>query len=134
MKKTRFVEEYFIDPSSGQRAIYEALFGKEKKHSSDRTAPCSFFIFPKVKSAIKGTSFESVDVAKAKVTEPDTRSASNTGHGQTNPRVSMKLCVTVEGNPHGNILPDFSSSYWPEMSNKINPVSLLLHPHVWIPL
>ena len=32
-------------------------------------APCDFFLFPKVKSALKGTRFESVEAVKAKVTE-----------------------------------------------------------------
>ncbi|KAJ8951164.1 hypothetical protein NQ318_021608 [Aromia moschata] len=32
-------------------------------------APCDFFLFPKVKSALKGTRFESVEVVKAKATE-----------------------------------------------------------------
>jgi len=39
----------------------------------------------------------------------------------------MKLCVMVEGSPRVNALPSFSSSTWPEMSNKFNPVSLLPH-------
>ena len=38
----------------------------------------------------------------------------------------MNLCVTVEGSPQVNALPS-SSSTWPEMSNKSNPVSLLPH-------
>jgi transposase len=32
-------------------------------------APGDFFLFPKIKSALKGTRFESVDAVKAKVTE-----------------------------------------------------------------
>jgi len=39
----------------------------------------------------------------------------------------MNLCVTVEGSPRVNALPSSSSSTWPEMSNKSNPVSLLPH-------
>jgi hypothetical protein len=39
----------------------------------------------------------------------------------------MKLCVTVEGSPRVNALPSSSSSTWPEMSHKSNPVSLLPH-------
>jgi hypothetical protein len=39
----------------------------------------------------------------------------------------MKLCVTVEGSPRVNALPSSSSSMWPEMSHKSNPVSLLPH-------
>ena len=43
----------------------------------------------------------------------------------------MKLCVKVEGSPRVYALPSSSSSAWPEMSNKSNPVSLLPH-HVYI--
>ena len=32
-------------------------------------APCYFFLFPQIKSALKGTRFESVDVEKAEATE-----------------------------------------------------------------
>jgi len=32
-------------------------------------APCDFFLFPKIKSALKGTRFESVYAVKAKATE-----------------------------------------------------------------
>jgi hypothetical protein len=39
----------------------------------------------------------------------------------------MNLCVMVEGSPLVNALPSSSSSTWPEMSNKSNPVSLLPH-------
>ena len=39
----------------------------------------------------------------------------------------MNLCVTLEGSPRVNALPSSSSSTWPEMSNKSNPVSLLPH-------
>ena len=72
MKETRFVEECLMDPSSGQRAspqraIYEALCGE--KHSSGKTSPCDFFLFPKVKPLLKGTRFKSVDAVKAKAAE-----------------------------------------------------------------
>ena len=43
----------------------------------------------------------------------------------------MKLCVKVEGSPRVNASPSSSSSTWPEMSNKSNPVSLLPH-HVCV--
>ena len=36
---------------------------------SPHLAPCDFFLFPKIKSALKGTRFESVDAAKAKATQ-----------------------------------------------------------------
>ena len=32
-------------------------------------APCNFSLFPKIKSALKGTSFESVDAVQAKATQ-----------------------------------------------------------------
>jgi len=32
-------------------------------------APCDFFLFPKIKSALKGTRFESVDAVKAKASQ-----------------------------------------------------------------
>ena len=32
-------------------------------------APCDFFLFPKIKSELKGTRFESVDAVKAKATQ-----------------------------------------------------------------
>ena len=36
---------------------------------SPALAPGDFFLFPKIKSALKGTRFESVDAVKAKATE-----------------------------------------------------------------
>ena len=74
------MEECLMDSSSRQRAstqraICEEVFG-EKQHSSDGTstyspdlAPCDFFLFPKIKSALKGTRFEFVDAVKAKATQ-----------------------------------------------------------------
>ena len=68
------MEECLMDSSLRQRAICEEVFG-EKQHSSDGTpytpelAPCDFFVFAKIKSALKGTRFESVDALKAKVTQ-----------------------------------------------------------------
>jgi hypothetical protein len=32
-------------------------------------APCDFFLFPKIKSALKGTQFDSMEAVKAKATE-----------------------------------------------------------------
>jgi hypothetical protein len=69
-----------MDSSSGQRAstqcaICEEVFG-EKQHSSDGTSTVlagpstvRIFLFPKVKSALKGTRFASVDAVKAKATQ-----------------------------------------------------------------
>ncbi|GFG32268.1 hypothetical protein Cfor_09902 [Coptotermes formosanus] len=36
---------------------------------SPELAPCDIFIFPKIKSVLKGARFESVDAVKAKATE-----------------------------------------------------------------
>jgi len=74
------VEECLIDSSSRQRAstqraVSEEVFG-EKQHSSDGTSTVLYgpsavrlFLFPKIKSALKGTRFESVDAVKAKATQ-----------------------------------------------------------------
>jgi len=43
----------------------------------------------------------------------------------------MNLYVMVEGSPRVNALPSSSSSTWPEMSNKCNPISLLPHLVSW---
>ena len=74
------MEECLMDSSSRQRAstqraICEEVFGK-KQHSSDGTptvlngpSTVRLFLFPKIKSALKGTRFESVDAVKAKATQ-----------------------------------------------------------------
>ena len=69
------MEECLMDSSSRQRAICEEVFG-EKQHSSDGTSTVlsgpstvRLFLFPKIKSALKGTRFESVDAVKAKATQ-----------------------------------------------------------------
>jgi len=61
--------------ASTQRAICEKVFG-EKQQSSDGTPtyspdlePCDFIFFPKIKSALKGTRFVSVDAVKAQATQ-----------------------------------------------------------------
>jgi len=36
---------------------------------SPDVAPCDFFLLPKIKSALKGTRFKSVDAVKAKATQ-----------------------------------------------------------------
>ena len=41
---------------------------EQPPYSSD-LAPCDFFLSPKIKSALKGTRFESVDAVKAKLTQ-----------------------------------------------------------------
>ena len=74
------MEECLMDSSSlqrasTQRAICEEVFGK-KQHSSDRTSTVlsgpstvQLFLFPKIKSALKGNRFEAVDTVKAKATQ-----------------------------------------------------------------
>jgi len=61
--------------ASTQRAIREEVFG-EKQHSSDGTSTVlsgpstmRLFLFPKIKSALKGTRFESVHAVKEKATQ-----------------------------------------------------------------
>ena len=58
-----------------KRAICEEVFG-EKQHSTDGTSTVlsgpsnvRLFFFPKIKSALKGTIFGSVDAVKAKATQ-----------------------------------------------------------------
>ena len=79
-KETRHVEECLMDSSSRQRAstqcaICEEIFG-EKQHSSDGTSTVltgpstvRLFLFPKIKSVLKGTRFKSMDAVKAKATQ-----------------------------------------------------------------
>ena len=43
---------------------------------------------------------------------------SNSGNGKTNRHMWMKLCVTVEGNPHANAPSSSLLSKWSEMSKK----------------
>ena len=58
-----------------QRPVCQVVFDEAQDHSvehppySPDLAPSDFFLFPKIKSALKGTRFESVDVMKAKATE-----------------------------------------------------------------
>ena len=61
--------------ASTQRVICEEVFG-EKQHSSDGisavlSGPSTvrLFLFPKIKSVLKGTRFESVDAVEAKATK-----------------------------------------------------------------
>ena len=74
------MEECLMDSSSRQRAstqraICEEVFGEnnipvvEHPPYSPDLAPCDFFLFLKIKSALKGTRFESVDAVKAKATQ-----------------------------------------------------------------
>jgi len=58
-----------------KRAICEEVFG-EKQHSTDGTSTVlsgpstvRLFLFPKIKSVLKGTRFVSVDAVKAKATQ-----------------------------------------------------------------
>jgi len=61
--------------ASTQRAICEEVFGEnnipvmEYPSYSPDLAPCDFFLFPKIKSALKGARFESVDAVEAKATQ-----------------------------------------------------------------
>jgi len=57
-----------------QRPVCQNVFDEAQDHSAGTSpyspdqAPCDF-LFPKIKSALKGTSFESVDAVKARATE-----------------------------------------------------------------
>ena len=67
------MEECLMDSSSRQRAstqraICEEVFGEYGEYPPD-LAPCDIFLFPKIKSALKGTRFESVNAVEAKATQ-----------------------------------------------------------------
>jgi hypothetical protein len=61
--------------ASTQRATCEEVFGEsnipvmEHPPYSWGLAPCDIFLFPKIKSALKETRFESVGAVKAKATQ-----------------------------------------------------------------
>jgi len=74
------VEQCITDSSSPQRAstqraICEEVFGEkdipvmENPPYTPDLATCDFFLFPKIKSALKGTRFGSVDAVKTKATQ-----------------------------------------------------------------
>jgi hypothetical protein len=53
----------------------------------------TFFLFPKIKSALKGTHFESVDAVKAKATEVMKKiSEKDLQHGFQPWKIHMELC------------------------------------------
>ena len=56
-------------------------------------APCDFFLFPKIKSALKGTWFESVDAVKAKATQLlNSITQDNLQHCFQRWKIRMKRC------------------------------------------
>ena len=56
-------------------------------------APCDFFLFPKIKSALKGTRFESVDAVKAEATELMNKlSEDDLQHCFQQWKIRMELC------------------------------------------
>jgi hypothetical protein len=61
--------------------------------------PCDFFLFPKIKFALKGTCFQSVDAVKAKVTEVMKKlSEKDLQHCFQQWKICMELCrVLGEG-------------------------------------
>ena len=61
--------------ASTQSDVYPAVCDEKKipvlehpPYSSD-VAPCDFFLFPKIKSELKGIIFESIDALKIKATQ-----------------------------------------------------------------
>jgi hypothetical protein len=79
-EKARIVEEEIMDSASkqcacSQRSRWEAGFNhkcipvlQHPLYSPD-LAPCDFYLFPKVKSTLKGTNFQSVDEVKSKTAD-----------------------------------------------------------------
>jgi hypothetical protein len=60
------------DNAPAHNALSVKLFlAKHKKHPpySPDLAPCDFFLFPKIKSALKGTRFEPIDAVRVKTME-----------------------------------------------------------------
>jgi hypothetical protein len=67
---------------------------------SPELALCDFFLFPKIKSALKGTHFESVDAVKAKATEVmKTLSEKDLQHCFQQWKIRMEWC-TGQGGDH----------------------------------
>jgi hypothetical protein len=74
------VEKQVVDFAPGQRTWHNALSVKrylaargtpvlEHAPYSPDLAPCDFFLFPKIKSILKGTRFESMEEVKRKSAE-----------------------------------------------------------------
>ena len=89
--------------ASTQRAICEEVFG-EKQHSSDGTSTVisgpstDFFLFPKIKSALKETRFESVDAVKAKATQLlNSLTQDDLQHCFQQWKIRMERCTDREG-------------------------------------
>ena len=117
---------YIRKTASPQWAMCEVLF-RRKQHSSDRTSQWDFFLLHKVKSVLsKEPGWGPWKQWKQKWRSSDTWSTSNTGHGQTNHYMWMKLCIAVARSTRVNALPSPSSKLL-GLSNKINSVSLLSH-------
>ena len=61
-------------------------------------APCDFFLFPKIKSGLKGTKFESIEVVKKKATQlMYDLSEKNLQHRFQHWMIHMKQCRDREG-------------------------------------
>jgi transposase len=56
------------DNTLAHNALSVKTFLEQPPYSPD-LAPYNFFLFPKIKSALKGTCFESIDAVKAKAME-----------------------------------------------------------------
>ena len=69
-------------------------------------APCDFFLFSKIKSALKGTRFESIDAVKAKATELINKlSEDDPQHCFQQWKIRMEQCRDLGGeyNGHNNL-------------------------------
>ena len=114
MKDTRLVEESFMDPPSGQRTNANAVSVKRflLKNNIPVKEHHPMISFSSQKSSLRskepGSNPWMQWMQKRRIS--DKRLASNTGHGQSNRRAWMKLCVTVEGSQHVNVPPSSSSS------------------------
>jgi hypothetical protein len=65
---------------------------------SPNLAPCDFFLFPKVKSVLKGTRFASVTEVKKKTTEQLRQLTDDElQHGFDQWKIRMQRCVDAEG-------------------------------------
>ena len=55
-------------------------------------APCDFFLFPKIKSALKGTRFEFVETVRAKATELMNKLSDDLQHCFQQWKIHMEQC------------------------------------------
>jgi len=85
--------------ASTQCPVCQNIFDKAQDHHvgtslySPNIAPCDFFLFPKIKPALKGIRFESIDAVKAKVMELTNKlSEDDLQHCFQQWKIRMKRC------------------------------------------